>query len=457
MGLLGRIVQKRVEAKLLPLVNEMNAKAMAIAATQFIKIGSSFWGGGLEDPTSGDTLYTILRKRTMKEASIPLYVYKKKDRAALKKYLNITKGAQNSASFQKSQIYKIKALDEVAIENDFAKLLQNPNNIQGSDAFWQGVFWEYALGEAFIWKNRGGVANGKPVELLLLAKDQVEVVQKPNDQWSVSHYWYSAGSTKIRIDKEDMIHWKTFNPSDPLRGFNPLKALKKRLKQDDSLTDAAVYGASNNGSDGALFPEQLEAYSETQLSQINETIDSRVNNVKARKAISFLPSKFNYINFGRSADEMELLEQLGWTFERVCHAFGIPPVIFKTDSSFANQEWGQKNWITNDIMSVLFSLRDELNRSLAPDFGNDFISDPDFSSLPEMQDDMKKLMDGLTPLFDRGALSPNEMRAIGGFEQTTDPLHNLFYIQSGYTPLSDMQLQPDSATQTTGKDHGDYL
>lgn len=456
MGIIDRFIDKRVQSKLAPIVKELQQKSISFANLSNYGIRQSVYSSLRFDITNSDTLYAIIRKRVMKEAAVPLLVYKKKSdkKNQFTKYLAITKGAQNAYSFQKSVIYRAKALDEVTVDNDLSTLLARPSFTMGADAFWQGVFYQYAFGEAFIRKNRGGSLKGKPIELELLHSKSVEVVPVSLNSTTVSHYIYSAGTGTVRIEKDDMIHWKSYNPKDPLRGFDPLEPLKRRLTQDEALTDASMYSANNGGASGVFFPKDLNL-TETQTTQITDVLKNKTNNVKTRNSVEYLPAEFGYIDLSRSTAEMQLLEQLGWTFERICHAFGIPPVIFKTDSAFANQEWGQKNWITNDIMTVVFSLRDTLNRFLVPDFEGGLFIDSDFTALPELQEDMKKLVDGLTPFFDRGAINPDEMRSVAGWDETGDPLHQIYYIQSGYTPLSDMTLQPDTV-DPNAKNYGDY-
>lgn len=457
MGIIDRFIDKRVQSKLAPIVKELQQKSISFANLSNYGIRQSVYSSLRFDITNSDTLYAIIRKRFMKESAVPLLVYKKKSerKAEFNKYLTLTKGSQTGASFQKSIQYRVKALDEVTVDNDLTRLMQRPSRTMGADAFWQGVYCQYALGECFIRKNRGGSLKGKPIELELLPSKAVEVVPESINSVTVKEYRYSSGTGFVTIPKEDMIHWKSYNPDNQLRGFDPLQPLRKRLNQDEALTDQAMFGAANHGADGVLFPEQIENYTETQQSQLKEMADVKTSGPANRKAIGFLPSKFGYINFGRATDEMQILEQLGWTFERICHVFGVAPEIFMSDQTFANKEWAQKNWITNDVMPVVFSLRDTLNRFLVPDFDAGLFIDSDFTALPEMQDDLKKMLEGLILLFNIGGISQDEIRAITGFDPTNNPLHKDFYIQSGYVPLSDMTLQPDTV-DPNAKNYGDY-
>lgn len=452
MGIFDKLIQKQVN-KQVSAIHELQLKSLNVLRASFNNSMFALYGNLKYDVTNSDTLYTILRKRNQKEASIPLYVYKKKAerKNEFKKYLALTKGAVNSLSFQNSINYRVKAMDEVIVDNDLTRLIQRPNFSMGADAFWQGVFYQYSLGECFLRKNRGG-GKGKPVELELLNSKSVEIVTVGNTT-AVSYYNYHTGVGMQPIEKDDMIHWKSYNPADPLRGFDPLLPLKKRLEQDNALTDAAMFASKNSGAAGALMPKQIENFNAEQKTQIEDTINGVANNSMKSKAVGFLPAPFDYVNFGRTADEMQLLEQLGWTFERICHLFGVPPEIFLSDQTFSNKEWAQKNWITNDVMPVLYSLRDELNRSLVPEFDTSLFIDADFTTLPEMQEDMKKLLDGLTPLFDRGGLTQDELRTIAGFEATGNPLHQKYYISGSYAPLDDMGEMP---AQEAIKNHGDY-
>ena len=107
MGIIDRFIDKRVQTKLSPIVKEFEAKleqqkSMSFSNLSQIGIRSAIFSSLYFDITNSDTLYSIIRKRVMKEAAVPLLVYKKKSdkKNQFTKYLAITKGAQNAYSFQ---------------------------------------------------------------------------------------------------------------------------------------------------------------------------------------------------------------------------------------------------------------------------------------------------------------------------------------------------------------------
>lgn len=452
MGIFDKIIDKRVQAKLAPLVHELSLKHWLSSPYSWSALGSSIYSSFNNDVTTSDTVFSVVDTRVRKESSVPFFVYKKKDNNSLKRYLAKSKSPQNSESFKALQVERIKAMDEVVYDSDLARLLARPSFTMGADSFWYAVFFQYATRECFIRKNRGGIVGGKVVELEVLDHRAVTVYPIKQGSPIVSYYTYSGQAGVERIEKEDMIHWKSYDPNDNLRGLDPLRPLKKRLEQDLALTDASVYSARNNGAIGAIMPKQLENFQPAQVTQIEDTLNNVANNTKKAKAVGFLPAPFDYINFSRTADEMQLLDQLGWTMERICHVFGVNPVLFDSKTTFANQEWGQKNWVLNRIIPVVNSLRDALNLGLLPEFKENVVIDTDFSVLSELQDDYSKLVEYLIKLFNIGAVTQDEIRPLVGFDKTGNPLHQQYYISAGYAPLTDMQ----DMAQDEAKNYGDY-
>jgi HK97 family phage portal protein len=453
MGIIDKFIDKRVQAKLAPLVHELAKKHWLSSSYSWAGLGTAIYSALNNDFTNSDTLFSIVDLRARKESSVPFYAYKKKKGEDVKKYLQKSRGLQGGEMFKAIQVERLKALDEVVTDSDLARLLARPSFTMGADSFWYGVYFQYATRECFIRKNRGGIVGGKVVELEILDHRAVEVVPVKQGSREVSHYNYNSNQGVQRVEKADMIHWKSYDPNDPLRGLDPLRPLKRRIEQDLALTDASVYAAKNNGAIGAIMPKQQENFNETQVSQLENTLNNVANNTKKSKAIGFLPAPFDYVNFGRTADELQILEQLGWTQDRICHVLGVDPVIMNWETTYANKEQGQKNWVANRVLPVVNSLRDELNRSLLPEFKEDVVIDSDFSMLSELQDDYTKLVEYLLKLFNIGAVTQNEIRPLVGFEPTKEALHNAYYIQSGYVPLADMQMTDEPMPL---KNYGDY-
>ena len=391
---------------------------------------------------TNDTVYTVIKKIGLKAANVPIYTYKPKPGANLKRYK-----AMPANNIQRLQIEKVKSLDEIDVVTALSKLIQRPNPYIGSDAFWEGVFSFRAYrGEAFIWKNRGGIEGGEPLELYVLPPDQVAVVPAKNDPFTIIGYILDIGGKQIPLAKDDVIHWKSFNPEaigtdgDHLRGFDPMAPLKRRLQQDQDAMDAAVAMFQNGGARGILYNETFDDLTPDQKSQLKGAVDTAVNNKLVKHTVAVMQGKWNYADLGSTSVDMELLKSQTITLERIAMALGVDPDVLIPGQSFSNKEWAQKKFVTDLIMPLCNSLRDELNRSLKPDFKDNVFIDFDFSLIPELQDDFSKMISVYTAMLDRGALNGNEFRELLGFETTNDPMHQQFLITGNYTPIGDAMI-----------------
>jgi HK97 family phage portal protein len=143
---------------------------------------------------------------------------------------------------------------------------------------------------------------------------------------------------------------------------------------------------------------------------------------------------------------MDLLESLKLTREQLCQVFGIPAVLFSTDSMTDNNyQNAQRDLVTNLIVPLLSTLRDELNRVLA--YGQDYYLDFDVSQLPELQRDFDKQVSALAQAY---WLTPNEKRISIGYEPLEDVNMNDVYVNSGLIKIGDVSIDMND-----GQDMGD--
>lgn len=419
------------------------------------------WNENNKAYSTNDTVYTIVKKIARKASSIPIYSYLP-DAKNLKRYKAATKGQMSASSIKRVMIERIKALDEVDTDSDLAQLIQRPNAVQGSDAFFEGLFSFYTLrGEAFIWLNRGGIEGGRPLEMYIIPPDLMTLVPDPLDLYGYLGWIFQVNGTLIRIPKEDIIHWKTFNPEfdavtrEHLRGFDPMNPLKRRVQQDNDAMDAAVAMFQNGGAKGVLFNEDLANLTPAQETQLRGVVDGKINNKAVKAAVATLQGKWGYVDIGKDSVDMQLVGSQDMSLKRIAIAFGVDADIFLTDSNFSNKEWAAKNMVLQLIMPMCYSLRDELNRVLVPAFkGNKFL-DFDFSMLPELQEDMAKMSTVYNGLFDRGVINANEYRELTGFDKTTNPLHEQFLITGAYNLLEDITM-PAEEPDTDNAKYNDY-
>ena len=392
-------------------------------------------------------VYSIVSLAARKAASIPWYVFSKKEekgsKLALERYKALTKQGDYASALK----WRKKAYDDQEIVEDgyLSKLIKRPNPNQGQDQFFENAIVYRLLGEADIWLNRGIVENGDVLEMFVLPSHYLSLIPDPNDLFGHLGWRFDVNGRMLYLRKEDVIQWKSVNPEfdettrSHLRGLSPLKAAYKTLMMDNEANKAGVAMYANGGAKGALIPGTVgtlpTSVTPEQADKIKEHINRTVNNSDVRGAVSVFQTRWDYLNFGLSATDMDLLESMKLSKEQLCQVFGVPAVLFSTDSMADNNyQNAQRDLVTNLIVPLLSTLRDELNRVLA--YNENTYLDFDISSLPELQRDFEKQV---MALKSADWLTYDEKRIAIGY----DPLGGNYehsYVNSGLVKLDDLGI-----------------
>lgn len=399
------------------------------------------------------SVYTIVSRCHRKFGSIPRYVYKIKDKNAYRQMKALVK--QKNFNLKKLHDLQVKAYDETVVDdNPFAELLNQPNEMQGQDAFYERAYAFYKVtGNCFIWKNRGNITGltdeqadaEKPVELYVLPTQYIEILPDPMDVWGVLGYVFVIGGLRFKIRKNDMIHWKTPNlvfdayTRDHLFGMSPLKPGNKFITEDDSATDAAVAMQQNDGAKGAIYNKMLGKLDAEQKSRIDMMVNRKINNRSLKGAVTALEGDWGYLDMAMTGVEMELQDAREKGFVRLCNLLGVPPMLFLTNTTYDNVKQAEKAFVTNLMAPDACSLRDEMNRSLLPDFGLDksYTHDIDISMLPELQDEMSQLAVTLAACW---WFTPNQRLKMMNEEKSDDPNMDEVWVPNTIVLMSDAAL-----------------
>lgn len=411
----------------------------------------------IKDGYSGNaSVYSIINLAARKFSFIPRYVMKEEDQEAVKKYKQLTRGSFiPQGAIQKAATLKRKAysFDIKGKGANLEALIKQPNPNQGQDAFFFSVYGYYKIsGEAFVWLNRGDItdmedatADKLPVlEMWVLPSNLVEIVPNRDDVWGIESYKINLNGKLVDIRKNDIIHWKTFNPNfdtytrDHLRGLAPLKAGNKILSQDEDSTDAAVAMYQNGGARGVLFEKSLRNISATQRQTIEEITGKRINNKDLKSSIANLQGEWGYIDIGKDSVDMQLLDGNDKAFSKLCHLFGVPPGLFILDQTYENMRSNRKRMLSELIIPDCASFNDEINRMLLPSFGlTGYRIEPDYSELPEMQEDMKDMITYLK----ESPITLNEFRDALGYDPLTLEGMDTVYVDSNKIPVDGMGIE----------------
>ena len=387
-------------------------------------------------------VYSIVSQSARKFASIPVGTYKVKDttegRKAFKAYKTLTKGNMTQAAIDRAVFLRSKALEEADESNPVAELLRNPNPYEGQDSFFEKVFtYKLITGGAAIYKNMGGLEKGPVLEMEVLPSQFLQI-QGDGTLFGVSQYRLLM--TNMEFTPNEIIYWKYPNIDFALNGrqlygLSPLKAGLNQLQASNDAVRATVAMFQNGGARGVLFDDNSQVpLSKEQAEQLQGVADMKINDLDSKGRVITAAAKLGYIQLGLSTVDMQLLEAINMTGVKLCNLYNFPPGLLKPDSTYDNRNADMKYFITNKIVPEWCSFRDELNRSLLPDFGaaaKGLYIDFDVQDLPELQDDMEKLVKTLQMA---SWLTMDEKRLMMRQEPKGGP-YDTAYLQSSQIPI----------------------
>jgi HK97 family phage portal protein len=215
----------------------------------------------------------------------------------------------------------------------------------------------------------------------------------------------------------------------------------------NNAADASATMTGNGGAKGAITPKPLGSivpnFTIEQANDIKRAVNENLNGIDNKGRVAVLQTPWDYLNFGLSSVDMELVNTLRMSMHQWCRVFGLPAVLFDVDtSSYNNYQNAMRDLITNTIIPMCCQLRDELNKFLLPRYGEDMFIDFDITALPEMQQDMERMVRSLRDAnwltFDEKRVAMNYQEKEGAFEYA--------YINQGLIPIEqavmDLSISP---------------
>ncbi|MCL2478302.1 MAG: phage portal protein [Treponema sp.] len=211
-------------------------------------------------------------------------------------------------------------------------LFHKPNpNLSRYDLWKETAAWWHLEGEAFWWFG-SEYSGGIPKEIYILnpRRLQSEITGGGgvyDDVMNSRRRWfYQCGGEQIPIFSDELIHFRDWNPWNPLRGVNPLVSLTLELEQDYFANKANSTLLKNNAipqgllkTDQTLRPEEADA--------IERRWESKYGQVKAGRKIAVLGKGTSFEALSFNPDVVKLFELKKWNLYTILAKFGIPPRV----------------------------------------------------------------------------------------------------------------------------------
>ena len=211
-------------------------------------------------------------------------------------------------------------------------LFHRPNeHLSRYDLWKETAAWWLLEGEAFWWFGPD-YSGGLPKQLYILNPRNLyaEITGGGgvyDEFMNVRRRWfYQSGAERIPIFSDELIHFRDWNPWNPLRGVNPLAALSLELEQDYFANKANSTLLKNNAipqgllkTDQTLRPEEADA--------LERRWESKYGQVKAGRKIAVLGKGTSFEALSFNPDVVKLFELKRWNLYTILAKFGIPPRV----------------------------------------------------------------------------------------------------------------------------------
>jgi len=211
-------------------------------------------------------------------------------------------------------------------------LFTRPNSSLSRFDLWKETSaWWFLEGEAFWWYGED-YSGGLPKEIYIL--DPRKMRHEGEFQGGIGfdyknkprRWFYHCGTELIPILSDEIIHFKEWNPFNPVRGVNPLIALSLEIEQDFYANKANTILLKNNAiPQGVLKTEQTLRPEEAD--QLEKRWESKFGSVKSGRKIAVLGkgTEFKAITF--TPDVIKFFELKRWNLYTILAKYGIPPRV----------------------------------------------------------------------------------------------------------------------------------
>jgi HK97 family phage portal protein len=251
------------------------------------------------------------------------------------------------------------------------QLLEEPNGYQSwEEVIELFVIDRYITGDAFLYK-RGDDGQGRPLQLLRLPPQYVEVVPGEQGELIKSYEYRVPGREPIQIAPERVIHWKGANPHDAYRGAGIIAMGPRVFDGEIALTDTkASYYENGARLEGVLESEQ--AISDSNAAKLRRQFQGIYGGAKQAFQVAVLGRGLQYKQIQSDAQKAEFGLMSDQSRDRIFAMFRVPKALLglsSETSSTTQPAEERRNFDNKRMRPILNTLQNLLTKELTADFG----------------------------------------------------------------------------------------
>lgn len=401
----------------------------------------------LKNGYSGNAdVFSIIDWISTVASNIPWTLSEIKNDKALRQFKSYT-------AYDVKAIYmEAKALEQIE-GHELEEVMNNPNQMEtGSEFRYNWCGFKLSTGNAFIngTKPAFGKNQDKFKEMQMLPSQDITIV--PGDfRKPPKGYILDLHGKQLAIETENVSHSKYFNPffhhGQSLYGMPPLQSAFRNLSTSNEADVARMKAFENQGAVGIISSsakDETQKMSTSELDDLSNTYKSKFGGSENFNKVLFTTAPVSWNNMGLSPVDMAILESKVHDLRTLCSIYHVQSQIFNDPENkiASNLREAEKAAMTNAVMPLLNSLRDELNLWLVPAYekpGQKLFLSPDWKAVAILQEDIQKLVNWLLRAY---WVTPNEKRRIQGMDISSNPNMDKFWVPSNLIELGTVAATP---------------
>lgn len=331
------------------------------------------------------------------------------------------------------QVQRIGGDGQPVKVRDLDRLLSYPNQFETWGEFiYKWLFHMFVTGNAFAVKDQANLNGDRPKNLFLLNPARMKITVDP--RLGITGYIYcTSKGQQVPYEVEEIIHWKFPHPQNEWWGLGRVESAEDLFQNTINRQEWESRFWKNGAAPSGLLTCKTRVADAKEWAEAKEKWLKEYGGTKNSGKTAWLSGEWEYIQLGLSAVEMQNLEQSHWSVEQICHQCGVPLSVIgvKEASNYATARVDDMRVRRDTVKPALRFFADTFNTDCVQGFGEQL----ELVFMLQGLVDIDAVATSMTPLFDRGILSINEMRIAAGQPTIDDPIYDQHFINAGLVPL----------------------
>ncbi len=344
--------------------------------------------------------------------------------------------------------------EDQEVDHEMLRLLVRPNPFYAGTLLWMATVMDWFIdGNAYWIKVRSETGALKE----LWWTPSVLLTPQGNEQKLITHYDYRPSANVIRLEADDVVHFRYgIDPDNQRKGRSPIKAVLREVFTDDEAANFTASLLKNMGVPGLLVsPEGDHTPGEDDVKATKAYVaESSTGDRRGEPLVMSGPTKIQ--QFGFSPEQLSLKTLRRVPEERVAGVLGVPAIVCGLGagldrSTFANYAEAREAAYEDNIIPTQRILSEEIRFQLLPDFEDDpwaFRVGFDLSNVRVLQEDQDKMATRMDVGIRGGWIKVSEGRRALSLEAGDEDeiyLRSLSVIETG--PAGRMLLELPAAPE----------